>query len=310
MRILLTGAGGMVGRNLLDHHAIADFELLTPRRSDLDLTDYAATLRYLEARQPDLVIHAAGTVGGIQANIREPVRFLVENLDMGRNIVLAARAAGVPRLLNLGSSCMFPRNAPNPLVEEAVLQGELEPTNEGYALAKVTVARLCDYVGRENPALSYKTLIPCNLYGRHDKFSPGVSHLVPAIIHKVHEAKLAGDDSVEIWGDGTARREFLYAGDLADCLVEAIGRFDSLPALMNVGLGHDYSINDYYRMIAEVIGYRGGFHHDLSRPVGMAQKLVDTRRAEAWGWRARTSLADGAARTYDYYLRQRAEQGW
>lgn len=310
MRILLTGAGGMVGRNLLEHPSLVDFEWLAPRRAELDLTDFAATRAYFARYKPDFAIHAAGTVGGIQANIREPVRFLVENLDMGRNLVLAAQEAGVRRLINLGSSCMFPRNAPNPLSESMVLQGELEPTNEGYALAKIAVARLCEYIGRENPDFAYKTLIPCNLYGRHDKFEPGVSHLVPAIIHKVHEAQQSGRESVEIWGDGTARREFLYAGDLADCIGAAIRRFDELPDLMNVGLGHDYSINDYYQMVAEVIGYGGGFHHDLDRPVGMARKLVDTARAEAWGWRAKTSFAEGVARTYDYYLRYRTDHGF
>lgn len=301
-RILLTGGSGMVGGNLLEHPAIDEFELLAPRSSELDLLDYDAVLEYLLQHRPDMVIHAAGKVGGIQANMREPVGFLMDNLDMGCNMVRAAHRAGVRRLLNLGSSCMYPRNSTEPLREEMVLKGELEPTNEGYALAKVVTARLCEYIARENPDFHYKTLIPCNLYGRHDSFDPAHSHLVPAIIHKIHTAKRAGLDSVEIWGDGTARREFMYAGDLADCLVEAVRRFDTLPATMNVGLGEDVSINEYYSIAGAVIGYSGKFHHDLSKPVGMLRKLVSVEQSLAWGWRAKTDLREGLRKTYDYYL--------
>jgi len=307
-RIFVTGGGGMVGRNFLEHPAMGEFEVLAPRSAELDLLDYQAVEEYLRAHRPDIVVHAAGRVGGIQANVREPVRFLLENLDMGRNVVWAAHSAGVKRLLNLGSSCMYPRNAPNPLHEDMVLKGELEPTNEGYALAKVVTARLGEYISREDAAYQYKTLIPCNLYGRHDKFDPKHSHLVPSIIHKIHEAKLASANSVEIWGDGSARREFMYAGDVADCLVESVKRFDALPAYMNVGIGEDASINDYYRIAAEVIGYQGEFTHDLSKPVGMMQKLVATDKAQAWGWRAKTSLREGIVKTYDFYLQWRNEK--
>lgn len=302
IKILLTGGGGMVGRNLLDHPAISEFDVLAPRSSELDLRDFAAVQAYLLKTKPDMVIHAAGKVGGIQANMREPVGFLMENLDMGRNIVWAAHQAGIKRLINLGSSCMYPRNHNEPLSEEMVLKGELEPTNEGYALAKVVTARLCEYIMREDASFQYKTLIPCNLYGRHDKFDPVHSHLIPAIIHKVYQAKQAGQTSVEIWGDGTARREFMYAGDLADAMVRAIKEFDSLPALMNIGLGYDYTINEYYQAAAEVMGYTGGFSHDLSKPVGMARKLVNVGRQKAWGWVSRHDLQDGIMNTYAYYL--------
>lgn len=295
----------MVGRNLLEHPAIGDFDVLAPRSNELNLLDFKAVETYLYAHRPDIIIHAAGRVGGIQANIREPVRFLLENLDMGRNIVWAARLFGIKRLLNLGSSCMYPRNAPNPLHEDMVLKGELEPTNEGYALSKVVTARLCEYISREDPTYEYKTLIPCNIYGRYDKFDPARSHLIPAIIHKVHEAKLSGASSVEVWGGGTARREFMYAGDLADCLVESIRRFNSLPDTMNVGIGEDACIIDYYKTAAEIIGYDGQFKHDLTKPVGMTRKLVSTQKAQAWGWHAKTSLCDGIAKTYDYYLQKK-----
>jgi len=304
--LLLTGAGGMVGKNILEHPGIADWHVLAPRRAELDLADDTATLAYVQQHQPDMIVHAAGRVGGIQANMAHPVDFLVANIDVGRNIIMAARATGVRRFLNLASSCMYPRAASNPLTEDMILKGELEPTNEGYAIAKIVATRLCEYVCREQPELAYKTLIPCNLYGRHDKFAPEHSHLIPAIIHKIHQAKLAGQDKVEIWGDGLARREFMYAGDLADAVMHAITHFDALPSLMNVGLGHDYTINEYYEAVADVLNYRGQFTHDLSKPVGMARKLVSIERQQAWGWKPATSLRDGIVQTCQYYLEEYA----
>ena len=301
-RILLTGGGGMVGRNILEHPAAAEWAFLAPRSHELDLRDSGAVEDYVRRESPDLVIHAAGRVGGIQANIAHPVDFLVTNVDLGRNIIMASRAAGVKVLLNLASSCMYPRNAENPLREELVLQGELEPTNEGYALAKIFATRLCQYIHREDPSFHYKTLIPCNLYGRHDKFAPEHSHLIPAIIHKIHLAKTEGRAEVDIWGDGTARREFMYAGDVADAVMRAVNHFGSLPELTNIGLGHDYTINEYYAAAAEVIGWKGRFVHDLAKPVGMRQKLVSVARQNAWGWAPATSLRDGIARTYRFYL--------
>ncbi|OGR53175.1 MAG: GDP-fucose synthetase [Elusimicrobia bacterium GWA2_62_23] len=291
----------MVGRNILEHPAAKEYEFFAPDISELDLFNFEAVKAYVGKVSPDIVIHAAGRVGGIQANMAHPVAFLLENLDMGRNLVWAARQCGVKKLINLGSSCMYPRNAENPLKEEMVLKGELEPTNEGYAIAKVTVSRLCSYISKETPEFSYKTLIPCNLYGRWDKFSPEHSHMIPAVIRKLHEAKVKGLKTIDIWGDGTARREFLYAGDVADCIHRAVTHFDTMPELMNVGLGGDHSVNDYYQAVAEVVGYKGSFTHDLTKPAGMARKLVDTSRLQAWGWKASTSLKDGIAAAYDFF---------
>ncbi|GAA6203110.1 GDP-L-fucose synthase [Aquicoccus sp. SU-CL01552] len=305
-RLLLTGGTGMVGRNIRAHPAARDWTVLAPGSAELDLTDAAAVEAFLDRHRPDMVIHAAGRVGGIQANMAHPVAFLDQNLAMGRNLVMAAHRTGVRKLLNLASTCMYPRAAPNPLREEMVLTGELEPTNEGYALAKIVTMRLCDYIRREDEAAQYKTLIPCNLYGLHDKFDPKHSHLVPAIIHKVHEAKVQGLESVEIWGDGTARREFMFAGDLADAVWKAAAGIDTLPGAMNIGLGHDHTINDYYATVAEVVGWTGRFTHDLSKPVGMKQKLCATDRQAAWGWSAPTALRDGIAQTYRHYLEHHA----
>jgi GDP-L-fucose synthase len=303
-KLLLTGAHGMVGRNLQEHPSAAAYRLLTPRSDELNLLDATATLEYLRTHLPDIVVHAAGKVGGIQANIKAPVEFLLHNMDIGRNIVWGARQVGIRRLLNLGSSCMYPRGYEDPLAEELILKGELEPTNEGYALAKVATARLCDYIVREDSNFQYRTLIPCNLYGRFDKFDVSHSHLLPAIIVKVHQAMLRGEAEVEIWGDGLARREFMYAGDLADAIYRAVADFDVLPQYMNIGLGVDYSVNDYYATVASVMGWRGRFRHDLGRPVGMARKLVSTARQQAWGWSPHHSLEQGIRKTLDFYLKE------
>lgn len=301
MRVFLTGGRGMVGRAVRGHPAARAHEIVAPTSAELDLTDRAAVMAAVAGARPDLVIHAAGRVGGIQANMVNKAGFLTDNLDMGMNIVTAARKAGVPKLLNLGSSCMYPHDAPNPLREESLGKGELEPTNEGYGLAKLAVARLCAFVSDEGEGLAYKTLMPCNLYGLHDKFDPGVSHLVPAIIRKIHEAKLRGAQTVEIWGDGTARREFMFTGDLADGIWAAVARFDDLGGVMNIGPGQDHSINEYYEEAARVIGWEGAFVHDPGKPTGMRQKLLAVDRQEAFGWAPKVNLAQGLALTYAHF---------
>lgn len=290
----------MVGQNILEHSSVSDYEVLAPRRTELDLLDIESLTSFLEKEQPDMIIHAAGIVGGIQANIAQPVKFLVDNMQMGLNVLTAAKNAGVKQFMNLSSSCMYPRNAPNPLQEELILKGELEPTNEGYALAKVASTRLCEYINREDDQFLYKTVIPCNLYGRHDKFDPKHSHMIPAVIRKLFEAKNDNLKEIDIWGDGLARREFMYAGDLADFVFYAINNFEKMPQNINVGLGHDYTINEYYAEIAKVVGYQGEFVHDLTKPVGMKQKLIDDTKLKAFGWHYKTSLEDGLKQTFEY----------
>jgi len=199
---------------------------------------------------------------------------------------------------------MYPRAAPNPLREDMVLKGELEPTNEGYAIAKIAIQRLCAYLKKGRPELAYKTLLPCNLYGKWDKFNPTHSHMIPAVIRKLFEAQRDGKKTVEIWGTGKARREFMYAGDLADFIAYAIDRFDAMPDLLNVGLGFDYAVDEYYQAVARAIGYTGSFSHDDTKPEGMERKLVDISALEAFGWKARTSLEEGIGMTYKYFLEQ------
>lgn len=301
-RIFLTGGGGMVGRNLLHSNGAESFEIYAPLRAEVDLRDYDAVLAQMREFKPDAVIHTAGLVGGIMANMKNPFSYLVQNLDIGRNVVLAAHEAGVPQLINLGSSCMYPRNIEVPLSEDMLLTGELEPTNEGYALAKITVARMCKYLSEQDSNFAYKTLIPCNLYGPFDKFDPARSHLIPAIIAKVHLAKVNNSDTVEVWGDGSALREFMYAGDLSDFIWHALGQFDALPNVVNVGPGKDHSILEYYQSVASVLGWEGEFTFNLDRPVGMKQKVVSTKLLDKTGWKTKQSLDEGIEKTYRYFL--------
>jgi len=294
----------MVGRNIVDYLASKHYILLTPSSKELNLLDRNSVDRYLQKNTPEYIIHCAGIVGGIQANLASPVKFLVENVQMGLNIIMGAYDAGIHKFINLSSSCMYPREAVNPLQEELILKGELEPTNEGYAIAKVTATRLCEYIAKENDEFHYKTVIPSNLYGRYDKFDPKHSHMLPAVVKKIHEAKEHNQHSVDIWGDGEARREFMYAEDLADFIYYALENFEKMPQNINVGLGHDYRINEYYEAIAEVIGYKGEFVHDLSKPIGMKQKLIDDTKLQAFGWKYKTSLKEGIEKIYEYYLKE------
>ena len=301
MKILLTGASGMVGRNVLESPQSSDYELLTPSHKELDLLDKLAVKNYLDKNRPDMVIHAAGVVGGIYANIKEPLRFLTENLEMGKNIICNAYQIGVKKFINIAASCMYPRNHDTPLNEDMILTGELEPTNEGFALAKICCTKMCNYITRENSLYQYKTLIPCNLYGRWDKFSAEKAHLIPAIIQKIVKAINEGQTEIEIWGDGTSRREFMYAGDLAEFIWQAVARFDELPEIINVGTGRDFSVNEYYSIIAKVAGFNGNFNHDLNKPTGMNRKLTEVSRMRRFGWKPKTSLEDGIKQTIDFY---------
>ena len=304
MNILLTGSTGMVGKNILECNAAFKHSFFTPSSSEMDLLNLDSVKHYLNQYDIDAVIHSAGLVGGIQANIKHPVDFFYNNMQMGLNIIKESHNQGIKKLINLGSSCMYPRNAPNPLREEMILQGELEPTNEGYALAKIGCAKLCNYIAMEDNTYSYRTLIPCNLFGRHDKFSTNNSHMIPAVIAKLHQANEMQAREVEIWGDGTARREFMYAGDLAEMVLDALRKIDALPQITNIGLGHDYSIEEYYEAIADVVGYNGNFKYDLTRPVGMKQKLVDVELMNSLNWTCRTPLKAGIEKTYKFFLEQ------
>ena len=300
--IYLSGSNGMVGKNIIDHVESKNYKILTPKKLDLDLLKYSDVEAFIKNNRPDLIIHAAGVVGGIEANINEPVKFLIENIQMGINILTASKINKVKRFINLSSSCMYPRNSEKALTEEQLLTGELEPTNEGYAIAKCAITKLCEYINKENDSLSYKSIIPCNLYGKYDNFDPSTSHMVPGVIRKIHEAKKNNLESIDIWGDGLARREFMYTADLADFIYYSINNYEKMPQNINVGIGLDYSINEYYKIIADVIGFKGKFKNDLSKPVGMKKKLIDIKKLNKFGWSHKTSLEMGIKKTYQYFL--------
>lgn len=289
----------MVGRNFLAHPRSSEYEILAPSSKELNLLDYQSTLNYIKEIKPDIIVHAAGKVGGIKVNMADPYGFLYANMTMGFNLVHAAKMVGIPKLLNLGSSCMYPKDAINPLCEEQILTGQLEPTNEGYALAKISVAKLC--IASCNDKLQYKTLIPCNLYGPWDKFGANEAHLIPAVITKIHAIKNT-DKKIEIWGSGNARREFMFAEDLADFIYFILPQIDNLSHFTNVGLGQDLSVIEYYDVIRQVIGVKNSYIFDDTKPEGMKQKVVNIAQQTRLGWYPKTGLKEGILKTYNYYL--------
>jgi len=302
-RIWITGSHGMVGKNLIESQEAEKHEVITSTKGQVDLLNKKDIENWLRLKNPDAVIHAAGKVGGIQANIENPSAFIYENTILGLNLVNACKNFGVKSLLNLGSSCMYPKHAENPLSEESILTGSLEPTNEGYALAKICTQRFCEYISNEDKSNHYKTIIPCNIYGKYDNFSKNRSHLIPSIVRKLYEATKSSAEYVEVWGAGDARREFMYASDLADGIWFAFNNIKRIPSSINIGLGYDYSIIEYYKFAAEVIGFKGKFRFNLKKPEGMKQKLVKIDKITSLGWQHSTSIKDGIEMTYNYYLK-------
>lgn len=304
MKILITGGRGMVGRNLREHAMAVDYEIIAPTRQECNLLDQRDVDAWVAKIKPDAIIHTAGLVGGIIANMTGQVEFLAQNFDMGKNLVLAARANKIKKFINLGSSCIYPKSAPQPLQEKSMLTGAFEPTNEGYALAKMAVLKLCQFIHTEDKTMQYKTLIPPNLYGRYDNFDPINSHFPAAVIAKLHHAKLNQLSKVKIWGDGQARRELMSAIDLAKAIWFALKYIDQLPAITNVGVNHDFTIMDYYQAAAKVINWHGKFFHDLTRPVGMQQKLMDSQFFATLGFKPEITLEQGITIAYDYYCQE------
>jgi GDP-L-fucose synthase len=299
-RILLTGGTGMVGRNILESDIAANYEILAPTRHELDLANRGFVYSFMMEHEPDLVIHAAGKVGGIKANLGNNLSYYRENLEIGHNVLLCAAEAGIKNLLNLGSSCMYPTDFARPIKEADLLTGRLEPTNEGYALAKVAIAKLAEYIAHSDTEFNYRTIIPCNLYGRYDKFDLNLAHMIPAVIMRMHEAKIT-DSDIQMWGDGSARREFMHISDLIDFLRFAIPNLERLPCYLNVGIGSDYSIETYYLTIAKVIGFEGAIIPDLEQPTGMQKKQVDVSALSDFGWESVVDLEKGIRLTYEYY---------
>lgn len=294
----------MVGRAILRQRAALEHRIIAPRSKDLNLIDRRDVYEFIEREQPDLVIHAAGRVGGIAENMSHQAEFLLENLYMGLNVVDSVFKAGVKRFINLGSSCIYPTTAPSPFRENMLLAGFLESTNEGYALAKIATLKLANFIDAANPDCHYVSVISPNLYGPGDKYEPARSHMIPAVIRKLHEAARLGQNEVSIWGDGTARREFMLVDDLADGLWFCVDYLERLPSIINVGIDEDYSVNEYYQAIARIVGYNGNFVHDLDKPVGMKRKLMSSDKIKALGWKPKWRLEQGLEYTYRHFLEE------
>jgi GDP-L-fucose synthase len=303
-RVWVAGHRGMVGSAIVRRLAPEPCEVLTVDRGGLDLTRQAEVEAWLGEHRPDAVFLAAARVGGILANDARPAEFLYENLAIETNIIQGARMSGVGKLLFLGSSCIYPRLAPQPMSEDALLTGPLEATNQWYAIAKIAGIKMCQAYRRQY-GCDFISAMPTNLYGPGDNFDLETSHVVPALVRKVHEAKEAGAPDVEIWGTGAPRREFLYVDDLADALVHLMTGYSDEEHL-NVGTGEDLTIRELAEAVALAVGYEGGFVFDTSKPDGAPRKLLDVGRLASSGWSARTGLAEGLRLTYDWFLANRS----
>ena len=292
----------MVGKNLINHNNAKEFSISNPTSKEVNLLDKSTILNWLSRNPTDLVIHCAGLVGGIQANINNQSGFLFNNLQMGINLIDAAYKSGIRNFINLGSSCMYPKNISNEIDESMLLSGKLEETNEGYAIAKISVAKYCQFLSDEE--FNYKTIIPCNIYGKYDDFSETGSHMIPGVIARMHKAKINKEDYIKIWGDGTARREFMYAEDLADAIWFCVKNIKKIPKFINVGIGEDFAIRDYYQTISQIVGFKGEFKFDRTKPVGMKRKLISSKKINQLGWMPKFSLNKGISCTYNYYTKE------
>ena len=302
-KIYIAGHNGMVGsavKRLLSSQGYRN--LVTRDRSELDLTDQAAVEAFFTDSKPDVVVMAAGKVGGIYANNTYPAAFLYENLAIATNTVQAAFRTGTKRFLFLGSSCIYPKLAPQPLKEASLLTSELEPTNEPYAIAKIAGLKLCEYY-RKQYDVFFHSLMPTNLYGRGDNYHPENSHLLPALIRRFHEAKLANRESVTIWGTGTPRRELMNVDDLAKAIVHVLN-LDNPPDLINAGTGIDHSIMEIAELVKDVIGFKGEIRTDTSKPDGTPRKLLDISLLREIGWMPKISLKAGIQQTYAHFIQE------
>jgi len=299
--IFVAGARGLVGSAICRALAARDFKrVLAPSRSALDLRDRAAVDRFFAAERPDYVFMAAAKVGGIVANDSYPADFIRDNLEIQTNVIDAAYRAGTRKLCFLGSSCIYPRLAPQPLQESSLLTGPLEPTNQWYAVAKIAGIKMCQAYALQH-GFNAISVMPTNLYGPGDNFDLQTSHVLPALLHKFHTARESGAKEVTVWGSGTPRREFLYVDDLADALCFLMEHYDS-PEIINVGWGEDVTIAELATLIATVVAYRGTIVYDRSKPDGTPRKLLDVAKLTSLSWKPRTALADGIRATYAWYL--------
>jgi GDP-L-fucose synthase len=300
--IFVAGHRGLVGGALVEELRGAGYSrIITRTRAELDLRDGPGVRAMIAAERPGWIVVAAAKVGGIKANSDYPVEFLLENLKVQNNLIEAAHDAKVEKLLFLGSSCIYPKFAPQPIPESALLTGELEPTNEPYALAKIAGIKLCQAYAREYGD-RFISAMPTNLYGPGDNFDLQSSHVLPALMRKVHDAKVSGAPNVTVWGTGSPRREFLHVEDLARACRFLLEEYNS-PDIVNIGVGEDVTIRELAELICEIVCFKGDLVFDTTKPDGTPRKLLDVGRINALGWKARISLRDGIAQTYAWYLK-------
>jgi GDP-L-fucose synthase len=306
-KIFVAGHRGMVGSAVarcLRKKGYANVVVRT--RQEVDLLDRAAVRRFFESERPEIVVDAAARVGGIIANYEKPVEFLLENLTIQNNVIQAAADFGCAKLLFLGSSCIYPKMAPQPIREDALLTGPLEPTNDAYAIAKIAGIKLCQSYAREY-GKNFLSGMPTNLYGPFDNFDLHTSHVLPALIRKAHDAKKSGASEFVVWGSGTPRREFLHSDDLADACVFLLENYNS-PDVVNIGFGDDVTIRELAETVCDVVGFEGQLAFDSSKPDGTPRKLMDSSKLFALGWKPRIALRDGIADAYRWFLENRAER--
>jgi GDP-L-fucose synthase len=304
-RIWVAGHRGMVGSAIVRRLACEDCEVLTVQRAEIDLRNQAPTAAWVQATRPNAVFLAAARVGGILENATYPADFLYDNLMIEANIIEASHRAGVEKLLFLGSSCIYPKFAEQPIVEDALLSGALEPTNQWYAIAKIAGIKLAQAY-RQQHGRNFISAMPTNLYGPGDNFDLASSHVMPALIRKAHEAKQHGEREIVVWGSGTPRREFLHADDCAAACVHLMKTY-SEPGHVNVGAGEDITILELTRLVCEIVGFTGEITHDTSKPDGTPRKLISIDKIRALGWSPKIELRSGVASTYEWFLRNCAK---
>jgi GDP-L-fucose synthase len=299
--VFVAGHRGMVGSAVVRALQAAGFSrILVRSRAELDLLDRTAVRNFFGTERPAVVVDAAAKVGGIVANFEQPVAFLLQNLTIQNNLIEAAADFGTRKLLFLGSSCIYPKLAPQPIPESALLTGPLEPTNDAYAIAKIAGIKLCQAYARE-AGKNFLSAMPTNLYGPHDNFDLHTSHVLPALIRKAHEAKVRGAATIPIWGSGTPRREFLHVDDLADACLFLLERYDS-PEVVNVGCGEDVTIRELAENVCQAVGFSGELVFDPSKPDGTPRKLLDMTKLFGLGWRPKIPLRDGIRQAYEWFL--------
>jgi len=307
IKFLITGASGMLGKSLISQLKKKKYTFLAPSSKELNLLNLSSIKKYLNNKKPNYIIHLAGFVGGIGANINDPIKFLHSNMLMGMNLIDIAHKMKIENFLNIGSSCIYPTKESRSMSESKLLKGDFEKTNEGYALAKLSIIKFCEYVAKSK-GYNYFSLIPCNIYGPNDNFDEKTGHVVSSLIDRIYHAKKNNLRIVEIWGTGKSKREFIYVDDVSKAIFKFLFNKKIIKKnlyWLNIGMGSDLSIKNLYLKISKLIGYKGSFVHNLNKPDGTARKLLNIKKAKNLGWTPKTKLIVGLKKTIDWYVKEK-----